>query len=134
MFVQFAGKSISRPGSGPVYIRSEEVEGKVQEIIDKTERLLTDRLGMAVLTEGLTVKKLPAVPRFALREAIVMTWQSHALELDSTGHARPSDGRTLSATRRAERRTPTYRLIVRRPVLWPLASFVAPDQYSTRMR
>jgi ATP-dependent DNA helicase RecG len=71
MFVQFAGKSIAHPGSGPVYIHSEEVEGRIQEIIDKTERLLTDRLGMAVLAEGFKVKKLPAVPRFALREAIV---------------------------------------------------------------
>ena len=63
-----------------------------------------------------------------------MTWQSHALELDSTGHIRSSGVRTLSATRSAERRAQPYRLIVRRPVLWPPASFVAPDQYSTTMR
>ena len=29
---------------------------------------------------------------------------------------------------KAERRTQPYRLIVNRPVLWPLASLLAPDQ------
>ena len=37
-------------------------------------------------------------------------------------------------TRRAGRRAQPYRLIVNRPVLWPPASFLAPDQYSTTMR
>ena len=40
----------------------------------------------------------------------------------------------LSATRTEERRAQPYRLIVNRPVLWPLASVLAPDQYSTTMR
>ncbi|MFA5843691.1 MAG: ATP-binding protein [Coriobacteriia bacterium] len=71
LFVQFPGKSIAQPGAGGVYIHSEEVEGTIPAIIDRTERLLTDRLSMAVLADGFRVKKLPAVPRFALREAIV---------------------------------------------------------------
>lgn len=71
LFVQLPGKSIAHPGEEAVYVHSEEVGGTIPEIIDRTERLLTDRLSMAVLADGFKVKKLPAVPRFALREAIV---------------------------------------------------------------
>jgi ATP-dependent DNA helicase RecG len=71
LFVQFPGKSVAAPGEPAVYLHSEEVEGRIPEIIDRTERLLTDRLGMAVLADGFRMRKLPAVPLFALREAIV---------------------------------------------------------------
>lgn len=71
LFVQFPGKTVAQPGGGPVFIHSEEVTGTLPEIIDRTERLLNDRLSMGVLAEGFKVRELPAVPRFALREAIV---------------------------------------------------------------
>lgn len=71
LFVQFPGKTVAQPGGGAIYIHSEEVTGSLPQVIERTERLLSERLSIGVLAEGFKVRELPAVPRFALREAIV---------------------------------------------------------------
>ena len=70
-FVEFPGVEVASVGEKVAYRYSEEVTGTVPELIARMERLHKERLAPGVLADGFRVEELPAVPLFALREAMV---------------------------------------------------------------
>ncbi|MEI7814524.1 MAG: ATP-binding protein [Coriobacteriia bacterium] len=70
-FVEFPGVEVASSGEKVTYRYTEEVTGTVPELIARMERLHKERLAPGVLADGFRVEELPAVPLFALREAMV---------------------------------------------------------------
>jgi ATP-dependent DNA helicase RecG len=70
-FVEFPGTEVASGGEKMAYRYSEEVTGTITQLIARMERIHKERLAPGVLADGFRVEELPAVPLFALREAMV---------------------------------------------------------------
>jgi ATP-dependent DNA helicase RecG len=70
-FVEFPGVEVASSGEKVTYRYTEEVTGTIPELIARMERIHKERLAPGVLADGFRVEELPAVPLFALREAMV---------------------------------------------------------------
>ncbi len=70
-FVEFPGVEVASPTEKVAYRYTEEVTGTIPQLIARVERLHRERLAPGVLADGFRVEEVPAVPLFALREAIV---------------------------------------------------------------
>lgn len=70
-FVEFPGVEVASSGEKVAYRYSEEVTGSIPQLIARMEQLHKDRLAPGVLADGFRMEELPAVPLFALREAMV---------------------------------------------------------------
>jgi ATP-dependent DNA helicase RecG len=70
-FVEFPGVEVASSGEKVAYRYTEEVTGTIPELIARMERIHKERLAPGVLADGFRVEELPAVPLFALREAMV---------------------------------------------------------------
>jgi ATP-dependent DNA helicase RecG len=70
-FVEFPGVEVASTGEKVAYRYTEEVTGTVTQLIARMERIHKERLAPGVLADGFRVEELPAVPLFALREAMV---------------------------------------------------------------
>jgi ATP-dependent DNA helicase RecG len=70
-FVEFPGTEVASSGENVAYRYTEEVTGTIPELIARMERIHKERLAPGVLADGFRVEELPAVPLFALREAMV---------------------------------------------------------------
>ncbi len=70
-FVEFPGVEVASSGEKVAYRYTEEVTGTITQLIARMERIHKERLAPGVLADGFRVEELPAVPLFALREAMV---------------------------------------------------------------
>lgn len=70
-FVEFPGVEVASTGEKVAYRYTEEITGTIPELIARMERLHKERLAPGVLADGFRVEEVPAVPLFALREAMV---------------------------------------------------------------
>lgn len=70
-FVEFPGVEVASTGEKVAYRYSEEITGTIPQLIARMERLHKERLAPGVLADGFRVEEVPALPLFALREAIV---------------------------------------------------------------
>ncbi|NTU72127.1 MAG: hypothetical protein HGB10_09960 [Coriobacteriia bacterium] len=70
-FVEFPGVAVATTGEKVAYRYTEEVTGTITQLIARMERLHKERLAPGVLADGFRLEELPAVPLFALREAMV---------------------------------------------------------------